>query len=257
MRIGLLLRRTAAIGLALLCAAAAAPDAAMAQTDAALGCAYAITPERPGAVGHENPVRVTIRDCAYAWDALEVELSRASSSTRLLAPPGYACDDGGFDVLCVRPEPSTAGAAITIRPQCPRGGFTAFRLALTDPSGRRRTGAPKALRCAAPPVRVLAPPSRQSLATALRRGVVTRFACRTACTTKVTLIEDSAAGRRAGARTFRRRGTGRQSGRVRVTSAFRRRWARRPAVWVNVVMTITASTGEQVTLGHDVRLRRP
>lgn len=249
-------RRAPAIVLALLCLAAVAPAPASAQTDAALGCSYSITPVRPGAVGHANSVRVTIRDCLYDWDTLEVRMRDGASSTRTVGPAGFACDDGGFDVLCARAVRSTAGATLTLRPQCPNSARLSMTLAITDTTGRRRVGAPKALECKPPPVKVLRPAPRQSLATALRSGVATRFSCQTRCRAGVALLADTAAGETVGATVFTRTRAGRYAGLVRIRPAYRVRWRRRASVWVTVSVTITAASGEEVSRGHLVRLRR-
>ena len=253
MGLRLLRCRVVVIALAMLGLAAVAPAPSAAQTDARLGCAYTIVPDRPGPVGHTNMLQVTVRDCAYQWNALDVKLRDGASSTFTEAPAGFACDDSGFDVVCGRPALSTAGADLGIRPQCPRSGRLRLTLLISDAAGTQRSGAPKSFRCTQPPVKVLEPPARQSKASALRRGVITRFSCRVSCSARVTLIADTATGEKVGTAVFRRARAGTSAPRVRIKPAYRRRYRR--AAYVTVSVKITASTGEQVTLGHTVRLR--
>lgn len=255
MHVGVLARRTAVVAAALLCAAVGAPPAAVAQTDAALGCAHTVAPDMPGPVGHANLLQVTVRECAYAWNTLVVRLRNGSSSTFTEPPVGFSCDDTGFDVVCGRGAPSTAGADLGIRPQCPNSGRLRLTLVITDAEGNQHVGGPRSFPCARPPVRVLAPPARQSLASALRRGVITRFSCAVRCTAKVSLLADNAAGDRVGTATLRRTRAGTTVARVRIKPAYRRLYRRRSAL-VTVSVTITANTGERVSLGHHVRLRR-
>lgn len=247
--------RTSVIALALLLfGALMSPAPAAAQTDAQLGCAYTVAPDQPGPVGHTNMLQITIRDCAYEWNALNVKLRNGSSSTFTEAPVGFSCDDDGFDVVCGRPALSTAGADLGIRPQCPRSGRLELTLLISDAAGNQRRGAPKSFACRQPPIKVLEPPARQSLSSALRRGVITRFACRMKCSARVSLLADTVTGETVGTAFIRRSRAGTARARVRIKPAYRRRYRRR-AAYVTVSVTITARTGEQISLGHLVRLR--
>ena len=254
MDVRLLPRRTAVVALALLSLAAYAPSSALAQSDAALGCAYTVAPDTPGPVGHMNLLQVTVRECSYAWNTLEVRLRNGSSATFTEPPVGFSCDDTGFDVVCGRPAPNTAGADLGIRPQCPNSARLRLTLVVTDAEGNQHVGAPRSLPCTRPPVKVLAPPTRQSLASALRRGVITRFSCRVRCTADVALLADSVTERKIGTATLRRTRAGTTVARVRIKPAYRRRY--RHSAVVTVSVTVTANTGERITLGHNVRLRR-
>lgn len=247
--------RTCLIALALLLAGATvAPAPAAAQADARLGCAYTMVPDQPGPVGHTNMLQITIRDCAYEWNALNIKLRNGSSSTFTEPPVGFSCDDDGFDVVCGRSALSTAGADLGFRPQCPNSGRLRLTLLISDAAGNQRSGTPRSFPCKRPPVRVLRPPARQSLSSALRRGVVTRFSCTVRCTASVSLLADTATGEKVGTATLRRTRAGTTVGRVRIKPAYRRRYRRR-AAFVTVSVTVTARTGEQVSLGHSVRLR--
>ena len=254
MRVRLLPRRTLAMALAMLGLGAVAPAPAAAQSDS-LGCSYTIAPDRAGPVGHTNMLQITVGECPYAWDTLNIRLRNGASSTFTEPPVGFACDDEGFDVVCGRSSRSTAGADLGIRPQCPRSGRLNLVLVLASTEGGQRNAPLKSFPCTRPPVRVLAPPARQSLSSALRRGVITRFSCRVKCSARATLIADTAAGEKVGTATLRRSRAGTTVGRVRIRPAFRRRYQRRRGGLVTVSVTVTARTGEQVTLGHSVRLR--
>ena len=256
MRLRLSPRRMAVLGLALLCAGAVVPATAVAQSDAALGCSYVMAPDQAGPIGHANMLQITVRECGYAWETFEVRLRNGASSTYTEPPVGFSCDDTGFDVVCGRSAPSTSGADLGVRPQCPRSRRLTVTLQVTDSDGRLRSGTPRSFPCAPPPVKVLAPPLRQSLATALRRGVVSRFSCTVRCSARVTLIAQTAVGEIVGKKTFRRARTAAGNGRVRVAPSWQRRWRRQRAAWVTVSVTVTANTGEQVSRGHIVRLRR-
>lgn len=247
--------RTCAIALALMLSGVAmTPAPAAAQSDARLGCSYTIVPDHAGPVGHTNMLQVTVRDCAYEWNAMVVKLRDGATSTFTEAPVGFSCDDSGFDVVCGRPALSTAGADLGVRPQCPKSRRLRLTLLISDAAGNQRGGTPKSFPCTPPPVKVLAPPARQSLASALRRGVITRFSCRVRCSASVSLLANTAAGEKVGTAVIRRSRAGTSVARVRIRPAYRRRYRRR-AAYVTVSVTITARTGEQVSLGHLVRLR--
>lgn len=253
-----LLRRAIGVGVVLLgaTALAAAPAAA---SDADLGCGYSLAPDHAGPVGHTNPLRLVVRDCSYEWDQIRVAFAPGAYSTRTTATGGFDCQGViGRDLHCVREEATTGGTSMTIVPQCPAGANATLTLTTGPRVGAPHTGDPKTFPCTRPPIDVLRPPMTQSLATAVRRGVVVRFKCAMACVARADLSvwPSPSAGYEVGKATIRRSRAGTYSGRVMPSRATRRRWRRRAPSRVRANVTLTARTGESVTLWHDVRLRR-
>ena len=253
------LRQAIAVGVALVGVGAltAAPAAA---SDADLGCAYSITPDHAGPVGHTNVLRVAVHDCVYEWDQLRLTFAPGAFSTRTTATSGgfEGCEGSSQAPICARREATTGGAAVTLVPQCPEGAPVTVTLTIVDRTGRAHGGDPKSFACTRPPVAVLRPPSPQPIATALRRGVLTRFACQTACTAEVVLAVETGGGfgYQVGEGKIRRTGAGTHSGRVMLDRGIRRRWRTRRSASITVAVTVVARSGESVARGHTVRLRR-
>ena len=253
-----LCRRMLVVGLALVAVTVLAPGPAPA-SDADLGCGYSLAPDHAGPVGHTNPLRLIVRDCTYEWDQIRVAFAAGAYSTRTTATGGFDCQGViGRDLHCVREEATTGGTSMTIVPQCPEGANATLTLTTVPRTGPSHTGDPKSFPCTRPPVAVLRPPSSQSLATVLRRGVVVRFRCATACQAKASLSvwPTSSAGYEVGAATLRRSQAGTFTGRVMPNRATRRRWRSRAPSKVKAIVEVIARSGESVSTSHDVRLRR-
>ena len=263
MRLLRVVRRTHVLTIALLCAAAVAAGSARAQTDADLGCRYTAAPASAGPVGHTNPLRVFIDDCAYAWDTFSMVLGGGARMTHFTVtsefqPARDQCDPAQPDGLqCFRSERHAGGGGATLRPQCPEGAPVTLTLSVSGEGGLR-TGETKSFPCTPPPMQVLAPPATQSVRTLLRRGAVARFSCETACVATAALgVQTSAiAGYEVANRTFRRSRGGTYTVRVRPDRRTRRRWRRRASIRLRVSVDIRAASGEEISGFHEVTFRR-
>lgn len=244
------------LGVLLVAAIGVAIPSAGAQTDADLGCTYSMAPTKPGPVEYSNPVRLVIEGCSYPWDIFQVTLEEGAFITKVTASTEFECSDGDR-VLCYRGERHADGASATMRPQCFDGDPVVATLSVSG-SDPARTGATRTFPCVAPRMRTVTPPRRQSLRTALRRGVLAKFLCERACRARmsVSVYPTPSAGYQVGAKTFRRARGGTHAVRVPVKRAFHKSWRRRGRLTVKVHGTLRARSGEEVSGSYDVRLRR-
>lgn len=255
-----MLLRSVALTLGLLFAGVLAPTVAGAQTDADLGCDYSVAPMRPGPATYTNQVRLEIRGCAYGWDEFDVTVGGGAFVKDYKATSEFECDYGEVGFGCFRSERHAGAGGATIRLTCPEGAPATVTLSTSgDPGvqGTRRVGEPKTIPCAPPSMQVLAPPARQSLRTAMRRGVVARFRCETACSAYIEIEKRTAKFiYYAGKARFRRSRGGTYTVRVPLSRDTRRRWRRLRSTKIEVDVYLTAASGEEVFGDHDVSLRR-
>ena len=252
--------RSAGLTIVLLSAGALASAVASAQTDADLGCDYSIAPMGPGPATYTNQVRLEIRGCSYAWDEFDVTVGGGAFVKDYKATSEFECDPGEVGFGCFRSERHAGAGGATMRLTCPEGAPATVTLKTSgDPGlhGTPRTGEPKTIPCAPPSMEVLPPPAVQSLRTAMRRGVVARFTCETACSAYIELEKRTAKFiYYAGKARFRRARGGTYTVRVPLSRDTRRRWRRLRSTKFEVDVYLRSAAGEEVFGQHDVALRR-
>ena len=215
------------------------------------------TPERPGAGRAHEPACASRPRLRVRLGHAELRLRDGASSTPDDPPAGFACDDGGYDVLCARPgRASTAGADAHDPPAVPED--TAAEL---HARGHRRCGPSggraRRRRCRAPARRCGSCRRRRVSGWPPRCGAASCRAspARSAAARPSRCSPTRPRARGSGRRSRGARKAGTYTVRVRPKPAYRRRWRRRSGVYVTVSVTLRARSGEQLALGHLVRLR--
>jgi hypothetical protein len=234
--------------------------ASAAATDADLGCSYELAPVSPGPVGHENPLRLTIRDCVYEWGNFILAFEGRAGPTRSREFSGFECARDEPGLVCDRREDHTGGTTGTVTPQC----FEPFQVTLTvrnRRTGQMGTGDAKQFDCVPPPLEVLPPPSPQDRDDIRKRGVVLRFRCETACTASASVGIRFRGGRSNfgeewGADKFRRDRPGTYRVRVEIDNFKWRRLVRRGGRKFFTDLTLEAASGEQISGAHEIRVTR-